>query len=117
MVLDLDIVLFAKNRKQFGEDKTQAVPQFKRNRVGVTPLSRSTPLDQIAKHMRYTAYKRHEQHNQQVQMLLNQRRFAQNETWRAEYDRLRGSNILNAEDQMRIDGRINDLLNQGLQIK
>ena len=117
MVLDLDIVLFAKNRKQFGEDKTQGVPQFKRKRVDVTPLSRTTPLDQIAKHMRYTAYKRHEQHNKRVQMLLNQRRFTQNETWRAEYDRLRGSNVLNAEDQQRIDGRINDLLKQGLQIR
>ena len=117
MVLDLDIVLFAKNRKAFGEDSREEVPSFGRKRVGVTPLSRTTPLDRIAKHMRYTAYKRHEQHNRQVQMLLNQRRFAQNETWRAEYDRLRGSNILSAEDQTRIDGRINDLLKQGLQIK
>ena len=117
MVLDLDIVMFAKNHKAFGEDKREGVPSFGRKRVGVTPLTRTTPIDQIAKHMRYTAYKRHEQHNRQVQMLLNQRRFAQNETWRAEYDRLRGSNILSAEDQIRIDGRLDDLLKQGLQIK
>ena len=67
--------------------------------------------------MRYTAHKRHEQHTKQVQMLINQRQFAQNETWKSEYDRLRGSNILNAEDQNRIDARIDDLLKGGLQVK
>ena len=67
--------------------------------------------------MRYTAFKTHEQHTKQVQMLINQRKFAQNETWRAEYDRLRGSNVLSAEDQQRIDARLDDLLNMGLQVK
>ena len=58
MVLDLDIVLFAKSHKAFGEDKREGVPSFGRKRVGVTPLTRTTPIDQIAKHMRYTAYKK-----------------------------------------------------------
>ena len=117
MVLDIDIAMFSKNRKTYGENARKSQPTFKRPRVGVTPLTRQTPIDQIAKHMRYTAYKRHEQHTKQVQMLIDQRRHAQNETWRAEYDRLRGSNILSAEDQQRIDGRIDDLLKGGLQIK
>ena len=117
MVLDIDIAMFAKSRKTYGADARKSQPTFKRPRVRVTPLTRQTPIDQIAKHMRYTAYKRHEQHTKQVQMLINQRRHAQNETWRAEYDRLRGSNVLSAEDQQRIDGRIDDLLKAGLQIK
>ena len=117
MVLDIDIAMFNKSRKTYGETARKSQPTFKRPRVGVTPLTRQTPIDQIAKHLRYTAYKRHEQHNKQVQMLLDQRRFAQNETWRTEYDRLRGSRTLSAEDQQRIDGRIDDLLKSGLQIK
>ena len=117
MVLDIDIAMFAKNLKQYGLDKAKPQPKFKRAGVGVTPLSRQTPIDRIAKHLRHTAWKSQEQHTKQVQMLINQRRFAQNETWRAEYDRLRGSNILSAEDQQRIDGRLDDLLKTGLQIK
>lgn len=116
MVLDIDIAVYAKTRKLKGNSDS-AVPTFRRHRTNVTPTSRTTPLDKIAKHMRYNAWKTQEQHTKQVQMLLNQRRFAQNETWRAEYDRLRGSNILSAEDQARIDGRLDDLLKQGLQIK
>ena len=116
MTLDIDIALFARNHQMQG-DRPKPAPIFKRVRAGVTPLSRNTPLDQIAKHMRYTAHKRHEQHTKQVQMLIDQRQFAQNETWKSEYDRLRGSNILNAEDQIRIDARIDDLLNGGLQLK
>ena len=116
MVLDIDIAMFAKNMKQYG-DKARPPPKFKRQGVGVTPLSRQTPIDRIARHLRHTAWRQQEQHTKQVQMLINQRRFAQNETWRAEYDRLRGSNILSAEDQQRIDGRIDDLLKAGLQIK
>ena len=116
MVLDIAIAVFEKTHKLQPTPKFK-VPIFKRNRTGVTPITRNTPIDQIAKHMRYTAYKRHEQHSKQVQMLLDQRKFAQNETWRAEYDRLRGSTILNAEDQERIDDRLNDLLKNGLKIK
>ena len=116
MTLDIDIALFARNHQMQG-GRPKPPPTFKRARTGVTPLSRNTPLDQIAKHMRYTAHKRHEQHTKQVQMLINQRQFAQNETWKSEYDRLRGSNILNAEDQNRIDARIDDLLKGGLQLK
>ena len=117
MVLDIDIAMFARNMKSYGQDRTKPPPKFKRPRVGVTPLSRQTPIDQIAKHLRHNAWKQHEQHNKQVQMLINQRRFAQNASWQAEYDRLKGSNILSAEDQQRIDGRIDDLLKAGLQIK
>ena len=122
MVLDIDIALFAKNHRLKGGDGTTRSDhphqwRTKRARAGLTPLSRTTPIDQIAKHMRYTAHKRHEQHSKQVQMLLDQRRFAQNETWRHEYDRLRGSHILSAEDQTRIDARLNDLLKQGLMLK
>ena len=83
MVLDIDIALFAKNRKQYG-DGAKSQPKFKRSGIGVTPLSRQTPIDRIAKHLRHTAWKQQEQHTKQVQMLINQRRFAQNETWRAE---------------------------------
>ena len=115
MVLDIDIQMYAKTRKM--NSNSSAVPTFKKTRAAVTPLSRTTPLDKLAKHMRYNAWRSQEQHTKQVQMLLNQRRFAQNETWRSEYDRLRGSNILSAEDQARIDGRIDDLLKMGLQVK
>ena len=117
MVLDIDIALFAKNRRQYGGDKAKPPPAFKRSKLSIDLSQRTTPLDQIAKHMRYSAYKRNEQHTKQVQMLLNQRRYAQNETWRSEYDRLRGSNILDAADQERINARLDDLLKQGLQIK
>ena len=117
MVLDIDIAMFARNMTSYGQDKAKPPPKFKRPQVGVTPLRRQTPIDQIAKHLRHTAWKKHEQHTKQVQMLIDQRRFAQNATWRAEYDRLRGSNILSAEDQQRIDGRIDELLKAGLQIK
>ena len=116
MVLDIAIAMFAKNHQMQG-DAPRPVPLFRRARTTITPLSRTTPLDRIAKHMRYTAFKTHEQHTKQVQMLINQRKFAQNETWRAEYDRLRGSNVLSAEDQQRIDARLDDLLNMGLQLK
>jgi len=117
MTIDIDIALYARNRKRYGEDAPRPVPRIKQRRISTTPLSRQTPIDQIAKHMRYTAYKRNEQHNKQVQMLLNQRKFAQNATWQSEYDRLRGSNILSAEDQQRIDARLDDLLKAGLQVK
>ena len=117
MTLDIDIALYARSRKSYGEDASRPVPRMKQRRTSITPLNRQTPIDQIAKHMRYTAHKRHEQHNKQVQMLLNQRKFAQNATWQSEYDRLRGSNILSAEDQKRIDARLDDLLKAGLQIK
>ena len=97
--------------------KLKPPPIFGRTPVGFTPLSRTTPLDKLAKRMRYTAHKTHEAQSKQIQFLINQRQFAQNQTWRTEYNRLRGSNILNAEDQIRIDARIDDLLNGGLQIK
>ena len=116
MVLDIAIAMFAKNHQMQG-DAPRPVPSFKRARTNITPLSRTTPLDKIAKHMRYTAFKRHEQRTKQVQMLINQRKFAQNETWRAEYDRLRGSNIMGVDEQQRIDARIDDLLKMGLQVK
>ena len=116
MTLDIDIALYARNRMSYGDD-ARPVPRMKQRRTSITPLTRQTPLDQIAKHMRYTAHKRHEQHTKQVQMLLNQRKFAQNATWQAEYDRLRGSNILSAEDQQRVDARLDDLLKAGLQVK
>ena len=117
MVLDIDIAMFARNMTSYGQDKAKPPPKFKRPQVGVTPLSRQTPIDQIAKHLRHTAWKKHEQHTKQVQMLIDQRRFAQNATWQAEYDRLRGSNIMSPVDLLRIDGRIDDLLKAGLQIK
>ena len=118
MTLDIDIAMYARNQKSYGQDAVDTSSRTqKRRRVSITPLSRQTPIDQIAKHMRYTAYKRQEQHNKQVQMLLNQRRFAQNETWRSEYDRLRGSGSLSAEDQQRVDARLDQLLKAGLQIK
>ena len=116
MTLDIDIALYAKNRNMH-VSKLKPPPIFGRTPVGFTPLSRTTPLDKLAKRMRYTAHRRHEAQSKQVQFLINQRQFAQNQTWRFEYDRLRGSDALNAEEQTRIDARINDLLKQGLEIK
>ena len=117
MVLDIDIAMLARNLKQYGGGSRKTVPPFKRPKLSIDVSQRTTPLDQIAKHMRYTAYNRNEQHTKQVQMLLNQRRYAQNETWRSEYDRLRGTSTLDATDQARINARLDDLLKQGLQIK
>ena len=70
MVLDIAIAMFAKNHQMQG-DAPRPVPLFRRARTSITPLSRTTPLDRIAKHMRYTAFKTHEQHTKQVQMLIN----------------------------------------------
>ena len=116
MTLDIDIAIYAKNRKmRVGQPKPP--PMFERTPVGFTPLSRTTPLDKLAKRMRYTAHRRHEAQSKQVQFLINQRQFAQNQTWKFEYDRLRGSDALNVQEQLLIDARINDLLKEGLQIK
>ena len=116
MTLDIDIAIYAKNRNMH-VSKLKQPPIFGRTPVGFTPLSRTTPLDKLAKRMRYTAHRRHESQSKQVQFLINQRLFAQNQTWKFEYDRLRGSDALNAEEQTRIDARISDLLKEGLQIK
>ena len=40
------------------------------------------------KALRNSAYTRFENHNKQLQHFLDRNRFQQNETWRAEYDRL-----------------------------
>ena len=70
--------------------------------------------DRLAKHMRYTAYKRHDAHQKQLQMLLDQRRNRVSEAWRTEYDRLRMHGHLSAEDQALVDSRINDMLEAGI---
>ena len=117
MTIDVDIELYRRNRKQFGQDAlSPSVPrvQFGRGTVGMMPLSRQTPLDRLAKHMRYTAYKRHEAHQKQLQMLLDQRRNRTSEAWRTEYDRLRMHGNLSAEDQALVDSRINDMLEAGI---
>ena len=73
MVLDIDIAVFAKSMTSYGQDKSKPPPKSKRPQIGVTPLSRQSRIDQIAKHLRHTAWKQHEQHTKQVQMLINQR--------------------------------------------
>ena len=117
MTIDVDIELYRRNRKQFGQDALPpGVPrvQFGRGPVGMMPLTRHTPLDRLAKHMRYTAYKRHETHQKQLQMLLDQRRNRVSEAWRTEYDRLGMHGNMSAEDQARVDSRIADMLEAGI---
>ena len=115
MTLDIAIALFAKTRQMQGDTPRRPI-YFGRAPVSGTMISRPTQLDRKAKRMRYSAHRRSEQHTKQVQMLINQRNFAQNENWKSEYDRLRGSGI-QAEDQARIDARIDDLLKAGLELK
>ena len=117
MTIDTDIELYRRNRKQYGQEALPpGVPrvQFGRGMVGMMPLTRQTPLDRLAKHMRYTAYKRHEAQQKQLQMLLDQRRNRVSEAWRTEYDRLRMHGNLSAEDQALVDSRINDMLQAGI---
>lgn len=82
-------------------------PIFKKRAVVETTKNDRAFIELIRK-LRHGAHKTHENHNKQLQFLLDRERYAQNKTWQGEYDRL-ASNQVPAELQPFVNARLNEL--------
>ena len=87
--MDLQLAAYKADRFKFVDSSPpQPVLGGKPPKLFVPLRSRGTHLDQIAKRMRHSTWRRQESHNKQLQHFLDRERYQQHETWQGEYDRL-----------------------------
>lgn len=114
-MIDLEIARYAQEKqKSYRPIKSvDGNPILRKRAVVKTLLSggQSSPAYHAAlKRIRESAHLKNEGHNKQVAMLLNRERFAQNQTWQTEYDRL-ASRAVPQELQPFVNARLEELKN------
>ena len=110
--MDLDLAAYKQGtpfRKVFND--SQPIPR--RRPILFKPLTdmHPTDLDKIVKKLRHSTWRRKENHDKQLQFVLNKERYQQNETWQAEYDRLTSQNAAIPGLQSQIKDRLDNLRN------
>lgn len=88
--MDLQLAAYAAGKRGYVEQRFGPNPIPDRRPV-VQTAKMSRAFDEMAKRMRHDAYKRQEIMGKQLGLLLDRERFAQNQTWQAEYDRLKST--------------------------
>ena len=113
-MIDLEIARYAQDKSK-AYRLTESVksydgnPIFMKRAVIKTLQKQSSPAYHDAlKRIRDSAHLKNEGHNKQVAMLLNRNRFAQNQTWQGEYDRL-ASTAVPQELQPFVNARLEKL--------
>ena len=99
--MDLELAAFAKGKKNF--DYRNPIPK-KRRAFYNGYKNGNLQLSLFVKKMRHNNWRTVENHNKQLQVLLDRERFQQHKSWQMEYDRLRSTGPVS-------NGRIDDLYN------
>lgn len=85
--MDLQLAAYALKKRGYPEVRYGSNPIPKRQPV-VTTAKRTRVFNEIARRMRHDAWRRQESHDKQLALFMNREKFAQNQTWQGEYDRL-----------------------------
>ena len=90
--MDLQLAAY-KRGKPFAKFNDGPQPLPRRRPAFFVPLIDAQPTDlaKRIKRLRHATWRRAESHNKQLQHFLNREKFAQNQTWQAEHDRLMAS--------------------------
>ena len=110
--MDLELAAY-KQGKPFAVFNAGPQPIPRRRPMMFKPLidSTATDLDKIVKRLRYSSWRRQENHNKQLQMFLNRERYQQNQTWQAEHDRLLSEQAMAPGLQQQVNERLGVLKN------
>ena len=91
--MDLQLAAYKAEKRGYHDPRPlDGNPIAKRMPV-VQTAARTRVFSSMAKDLRSSAWRRQEGHNKQLALLLNRERFAQNQTWQGEHDRLRGEAV------------------------
>ena len=102
--MDLELAAFAKGKTQTKNfDYRNPIPK-KRRAFYNGYKNGNLQLSLFVKKMRHNNWRTVENHNKQLQVLLDRERFQQHKSWQMEYDRLRSTGPVSNE-------RIDDLYN------
>ena len=108
--MDLQLAAYKADRFKFIDPSPpQPVLKGRPSPLFIPLRSRATDLDRIAKRMRHSTWRRQESHNKQLQHFLDRERYAQNQTWQGEYDRLVSRSVVGAGLQPLVDARLEAL--------
>ena len=110
--MDLDFAAY-KQGKPFAKVFNGSQPIPRRRPILFKPLTdmHPTDLDKIVKKLRHSTWRRKENHDKQLQFVLNKERYQQNATWQAEYDRLTSQNAAIPGLQSQMNDRLDNLRN------
>ena len=84
--MDLQLAAYKAKKYGFSDAKPLEHP-FGKKRAEVA-MADTHQYNRMLKRLRHGAGRRQEGHDKQVALLVNRRKYAQNQTWMAEYDRL-----------------------------
>ena len=84
--MDLQLAAYKANKFGYSNAKPSEYP-FGKKRVEVA-MADTHKYNQMLKQIRHSSARRQEGHDKQVALLVNRRKYAQNQTWLHEYDRL-----------------------------
>lgn len=87
-MIDLALAQYKRDRKMAPEFRAPDGNPILKKEAIVQSAVRNKTFDKLMRRLRHGAHRRHENHNKQVQFLLDRNRYQQNQTWLAEYDRL-----------------------------
>lgn len=87
-MIDLALAQYKRDRKMPPEFQAPDGNPILKKEAIVRSAVRNKTFDKLMRQLRHDAHKRHANHTKQVQFLLDQNRYQQNQTWLAEYDRL-----------------------------
>lgn len=88
MTIDLDLAAYAAGKANpYSRPTPKPRELFPRRRFHTIQQNRGE-RDRVMKSLRDSTWRRHEHHQKQLQHFIDRERFQENETWRAEYERL-----------------------------
>ena len=108
--MDLELAAFAKGKKNF--DYRNPIPK-KRRAFYNGYKNGNLQLSLFVKKLRHNNWRTVENHNKQVQVLLDRERFQQHKSWQMEHDRIRSHEYGTWEGDI---PRTNDLGNRALDL-
>jgi len=91
MTIDLDIAAYNAGKPVPPTPGPTLREIFARKRVYALSGNDSRARTEMISRLRHSTWRRHEHHNKQMQHFLDRERFQKNQTWQAEYDRLRSN--------------------------
>ena len=110
--MNLDLAAYKLRQGNFAKIFNESQPIPRKKPLMFKPFEmHPTDLDKFVKRLRYSTWRRKENHDKQLQFILNKEKYQQNQTWQAEYDRLSSQNTALPGLQNQINDRLDSLRN------